>query len=505
MIKYLLSLFLLLIFLNSLFANDIAISNISVEAVNIDEQYAFIEFDIAGKNAWRITSGANNYNAVWVFAKYRINDGTWKHATLSTNDNEHISVDNLALDAQSDGMGVYFYYDVSESGNFTSYDLENLRLRWNFGENGLTGEETNIDVQVFGIEMVYVPQGSFYIGSGGGEHNHFYTHGSNSPYHITSEDAITVGENTGNLYYRNDQGEGEGGDRGSPIPADYPKGYNGFYIMQYEISQEQYVDFLNTLTRFQQDARVNASFTFPVSESGTVSRRNGIQLNSNGNGNPYTFFCNFDGDLTGNETNDGQNIPCSYLRWSDGVAYLDWAGLRPMTELEFEKACRGTATPVANEYAWGTTNLTQVTTPLNNSGTTSETTGSSGLGLCSYHTSDNGSFGPLRCGFAATTADIANKKQQSGASFYGVMELSGNLSESCVAVGSVAGRSFTATNGDGNVSNGTAWPNHEAYSDRGGNYVRNNTRLQVSNRSRATIGVNTKFSNTGWRGVRSVE
>jgi len=503
--KYLFLIIYSLISINILFANDITISNVSIEGVNTDEQYAFIEFDIAGKNAWRTNTGANNYNAIWIFAKFRNNNNAWKHVILSSNDNEHISVANLDIEGQSDGAGVFLFYGGTAVGNINTYNVENLRLRWNFGVNGLTGAETDIDVRVFAIEMVYVPEGSFYIGSGGNEHNHFYTHGSNSPYHITSEDAITVGENTGNLYYNNTDGFGEGGDRGSPIPANYPKGYNGFYIMQYEISQEQYVDFLNTLTRSQQDARVNTSFTFPVSESVSVSRRNGIQFNSNGSGNPYTFFCNFDDDGTENEENDGQNIPCNYLRWSDGVAYLDWAGLRPMTELEFEKACRGTATPVANEYAWGTTDLTQVTTPLNNPGTTSETTGSSGLGLCSYHTSDNGSFGPLRCGFAATTANIANKKQQSGSSFYGIMELSGNLSESCVTVGSIAGRSFTATNGDGNVSNGTAWPNHEAYADRGGNYVRNHTRLQVSDRSRAAIGVNTKFSNTGWRGVRNVE
>ena len=503
-IIFILTVFYLLNIFDYSFANDISVSNVSIEGINTDEEYAFIEFDLSGKNAWRTSTDAENYEAIWIFAKFRVNDGVWKHVMLSKNDNEHIGVEDLATNAQSDGMGVYIYYTGNASGNFDTYIIENLKIRWNFGENGLTGTETDIDVQVFAIEMVYVPEGSFYIGSGGTEHNHFYTYGSNNPYQITSEAVITVGTNTGNLYYNWDDGAfNEGGDREGPIPANYPKGYNGFYIMQYEISQEQYVDFLNTLTRTQQDARVDANETYPVSETSSMSNRNGIKLNSNGS-NPYTFYCDFDDDDIMNEANDGQNIACNFLSWDDGLAYLDWAGLRPMTELEFEKACRGTANVVADEYAWGSTNLLQVS-GMNNSGTTSETAGNAGLGLCNYNSSDNGNLGPLRCGFAATTVDVPNKRQQSGSSFYGVMNLSGNLSEHCVTVGNSDGRNYTGNNGDGDVSSSTGWPNHNAYADRGGNFVRNNTRIQVSNRSRATIGANDKYTNVGWRGVRSVE
>ena len=40
-----------------------------------------------------------------------------------------------------------------------------------------------------------------------------------------------------------------------------------------------------------------------------------------------------------------------------GVAFADWAGLRSMTELEYEKACRGPLEPVAGEYAFGTNEI----------------------------------------------------------------------------------------------------------------------------------------------------
>jgi hypothetical protein len=46
-------------------------------------------------------------------------------------------------------------------------------------------------------------------------------------YPITSEDAIVVGSDPGNLFYP----EGEyPGDRTGPIPATFPKGFDGFYL-----------------------------------------------------------------------------------------------------------------------------------------------------------------------------------------------------------------------------------------------------------------------------------
>ena len=45
------------------------------------------------------------------------------------------------------------------------------------------------------------------------------------------------------------------------------------------------------------------------------------------------------------------------LSWPDLCAYADWAALRPMTELEYEKACRGPNNPVLGEYAWGNTSI----------------------------------------------------------------------------------------------------------------------------------------------------
>ena len=40
------------------------------------------------------------------------------------------------------------------------------------------------------------------------------------------------------------------------------------------------------------------------------------------------------------ETATEPNRPASHITWADGVAWAAWAGLRPMTEFEFEKAAR---------------------------------------------------------------------------------------------------------------------------------------------------------------------
>lgn len=95
----------------------------------------------------------------------------------------------------------------------------------------------------------------------------------NPPYQVQNESAINVGGASDELYYNNESGTC--GDQDGPIPAIFPKGYNAFYIMKYELSQQGYCDFLNTLTRGQQQANINASLNsgnyFALANSTTPS------------------------------------------------------------------------------------------------------------------------------------------------------------------------------------------------------------------------------------------
>ena len=363
----------------------------------------------------------------------------WEHAIL--NSTGHTSPTASTITSASDGTGIFIYRDANGTGTNT---FTNTRLRWNYGTNGVA-DNAIVDIQVFAIEMVFVPMDVFEIGSGGTGTSEFYKYPTSSnTFTINTESAITVGTATGNLYYASSS---YGGDQSGPIPSDFPKGYAAFYCMKYEISQKGYVDFLNTLTYTQQAARTVSA---PSSSAGTGAlhasnnARNGIDIQIPGvnSTTPAVYACNIDGDGIYNESNDGQWIACDWLSWLDVAAFLDWSGLRPLTELEFEKSCRGTVSPLADEFAWGSKSIVAAT-GISNAGYNYETASNSGANACYFNAGTNG---PLRVGSFATGSST---RVQSGATYYGIMEMSGNQWERTVTVGNIAGRSFRGVHGDG--------------------------------------------------------
>jgi hypothetical protein len=83
-----------------------------------------------------------------------------------------------------------------------------------------------------------------------------------------------------------------------------------------------------------------------------------------------------------------------------------------------------------------------------------------------------GSRGPLRAGIFATAT---SSRAASGASYWGIMEMSGNLAEGVVGVGTSSGRTFTGLHGDGTLSaageaNVANWPRGSGLFLRGGWY-----------------------------------
>jgi formylglycine-generating enzyme required for sulfatase activity len=253
------------------------------------------------------------------------------------------------------------------------------------------------------------------------------------------------------------------------IPSSFPNGYDAFYLMKYELSQGAYRDFLNTLTRTQQTARVASTISsdtitnyYVMSGTTSVLARQGIRAPSSGNTTnlPVKFGCSVDGDSITNESDDGEWTAMNYVSWPDVAAYADWTALRPYTELEYEKSARGINIPVWGEYSWGTTDLTEaISVTATNSGTSSEIGDQEGAGLANF-CNICALWGPLRSGFAATAS---TSRTYAGAGYYGNMELSGNVFEPCVHVGISTGRAFDGRHGDGtlnttgnaNVSN---WP-----------------------------------------------
>jgi hypothetical protein len=146
----------------------------------------------------------------------------WEHASLDATAGNHTAPAGSTMDVPSDGVGVFLYRSANGTGTFS---LSDVQLRWVYGTNGVR-DDAVLQVKVFAIETVWVPQASFVVGSGGSAPSEFYTHTTNVPFQISSENQITVGTSSGNLYYPSTT---YGGDRDGPIPAAFPKGYTGIF------------------------------------------------------------------------------------------------------------------------------------------------------------------------------------------------------------------------------------------------------------------------------------
>lgn len=518
-------------------ANNIQVANISLENQDATAHYTFIEFDISWENSWRTSSVPNNWDAAWVFAKFSIAGGDWAHATLNTTG--QVAPSGSTIDVSSDGVGAFIYRSADGNGTISWTDA---RLQWNYGIDGVP-DDASVEVRVYAIEMVFIPEGSYYLGDGASTNRFYQSDDPAVPYLVTSEDLIPLsGGAPDQLYAMN------GFDFPDILPqlgTEYPKGFQAIYCMKYEISQEQYVDFLNTLTRVQQNTRTEtdisgltpANYNFYIMadaelvQTGT-NTRNGIMapLDLPPSPSPVTVYNNASSPPS-NQIDDGQNLPCNYLNWMDVSAYMDWSGLRPATELEFEKICRGPNQSFAGEFVWGNTNISDVNIPsssLQNINFPDESIGNpqENTGMATYQETIN--YGMLRCGIFAASS-INHSRQETGAAYYGVMEMAGNLYEQVVTAENPAGRSYTGQHGDGNLTaegdaNEDHWPgingnvqNNElsdVYSTigvtaaagaslRGGAWNVAALRLRISDRSDGITAKTSRDDDAGGRGVRT--
>lgn len=439
------SIYLLLFFtIQSAFANQVSIGNLEVK------ENGKISFNLSWQNSWRLAESPANHDAVWVFFKITDKQLIYKHLQLSQGTVLKLGSPELKGTISEDFTGIIFTRAIAGSGHILPTAVE-ITLPYLLPDTFI--------IKAFAIEMVYVPQGEFYIGDSISK-NSFCEGDSGKPFRIGAQNLVS-GAEAGKLNAL------ENALLPASFNSNFPSGYQGFYAMKYEISQEQYADFLNTLSMAQQETRTLVS---PNSEAGTfamcyaVNQRNGIIISAPATENtPAVYACNATTDGSINAENDGQWRAMNWLNWADLAAYLDWAALRPLTETEFEKLARGNENyPIKGEFAWGTEWIIDANT-MKNDGTEQESVveiGTDTHGLASH--GYDGVAGPLRVGFAAneSTGRIA-----SGSGFYGAFELSGNVWEMCVAI-SPENQLFDDSNGDGlltddgnaNVNN---WPNPE--------------------------------------------
>jgi formylglycine-generating enzyme required for sulfatase activity len=448
-----------------------------------------------GKGPLRLES----WDAAWVFVKFRKRgDDRWSHAMLSTNKADHRTPAGTALevgltDDGTRGVGAFVYRKAAGHG---PNDFRGVTLRWLHG----AVDPAAVDLKVFALEMVYVPQCPFWAGDGSTDHvtGQFSAGYSAHPFRVESERALTLGgEAAETLNNRDAAGmflsawDDFNSDLPRTLPAEFPKGYKAFYCMRHEITQQQYVDFLNTLSYAGQcrhterqgndknnlqgpEAPAGTLVMRPFGSEGTISGqyRNGIKIAAAGVADVSepvvirreSFVASGNVVKTGKPAvyeTDFPDVACNFLRHDDGTAFAAWAGLRPMTELELEKACRGPLKPVPNEYAWGTDRIAGMEPEsgryaLQNAGKPDETVvweGDNGPdathGTAPFMGTNEKLGGPLRVGvFATSTSD----RVSSGASYWGILDLTGNVMERPVSVGRPAGRAFLGNHGDGGES-----------------------------------------------------
>lgn len=393
-------------------ANNITVSNVTLTDLDTVGDTVNVKFDVTWENSWRITDPPANWDAAWIFVKFQTGDLLWKHANLDTNNGNHTApvggTINTGLTGTR-GAGVFLYRSALGTGTAS---FTNVKLKWKYGTDGVP-DNAKITVDVTAIEMVYIPQGAFQVGGGSTTTNRLGGT-AGAPFQITGAGPVPCGTALGALSRWTTSQQLSGSTTYLDVPTTFPNGFNAFYCMKYEPSNGE------------RSAAANKS-----GPAGTVTPPD--QAYSNGS---------------------------EYYLGAE-LAYLDWAGLRPMTEFEYEKACRGPATPVAGEYAWGNAIIASAPYTLANVGTASEVIATGyrddAGNVWNANTRHGTSLRPSRVGIFAipSYSGSASPRIQSGAGYYGVLDLTGNVWDFVVRwTFPASGTSFIGEHGDGYISGG---------------------------------------------------
>jgi len=451
-------------------ANGLELENFKAYSINETTNSITYSCDISWDNSWK---NERNNDAVWVFLKHSIDGGaTWSRARMGSSGTDPVGFSapyGFEIIVPSDKMGFFIQRTDRNSGDVSA---EGVRFVWDYGQDNLTDEvaaASNTVNKIFGIEMVYVPEGAFFAGDGASSSEYRFVEGSSDsdPFYITGEEEIKMTNSAQDGYYYQSTGATGESSSGEPfiISTSFPKGYQAFYQMKYELTEGQWVGFFNTLS---EEEKVNRDITSLVeggkNQDGVVDRNTVSWISSNPKSDATTLR---------------PDRPVSYVSWPDVAAYADWSGLRPMTEFEYEKSARGkNVDPITDEFAWGTASAHEALSgEIYPSGSDEDGTEQlSGDDAANINRNDSswgsgdgrsggiadGQKGPLRAGIFA---ESSTGRTTSGAGYYGSMELSGNLHEMVVTIGRPEGRRFLGEEGDGILSSVSGYEGNATNSD----------------------------------------
>ncbi len=155
-------------FLQLGYANNIQVSNVTLvnqnvtAGVNNAANFTYIEFDLTWENSWRTLAAPGNWDAAWVFIKYRTTGSSaWNHVRLApsghntspttptTSYNVQVGLvdESVAHNATTNpAVGAFIYRSGNGTGTFSANDI---RLKWFYRDNGVGDNDIIPDLSTF--------------------------------------------------------------------------------------------------------------------------------------------------------------------------------------------------------------------------------------------------------------------------------------------------------------------------------------------------------------------
>ena len=172
-----------LILIVLLSSSSLRANNLQITGVAVNQSTQLVTFTLSWENSWYLSSSPSNWDAVWVFVKFRqcsSNASTTAstHGTLSSTLSNH-SYTNLEAMTSVTWNGSSGTTGSASQGSTMDF-TDGIMLRRSATGSGsisssvslkitnLPSAGTAISLNVFGIQMVYVPTGDFSLGDGNG-------------------------------------------------------------------------------------------------------------------------------------------------------------------------------------------------------------------------------------------------------------------------------------------------------------------------------------------------
>ena len=453
----------------NIYANNVQVGTMTYE--NKNDTTIDLVFNVSQKNTFSTTTVLSEdvADCIWLFVKFSTGPEAYSHATITATSAGSAALATIVT--PSDKKGVFIFPNES----LAQWNSNGVTLRWEYTNDGLTSL-SSVTCRVNAVEMVKVPTGAFYFAN-------LPTEGERT----ALPDLTALGyPASGDIYVNSASAYLPTG-----ASAGWPNGYSTFYLGKYEVSQQQYCDFLNTLDGWSDNTgAANARF---------LNMYDNVENAIKHDGSKYVAD-------TSTVSAKAGDLCCNYLSWDDTLTYLSWSALRPMTEMEFEKAARAGVTRAVDvdDYPWGTTAPSaDMYTPAGQ-----RDAYDAHKYFANWYDNANNVYGvgaqPDGVTYVGNylSGDETRTNEQKGCSPYGIADLAGNVWEHLIN----CAYTTTPNNGDGDTDFADeSWPTaasgHKGI--RGGAWNDGATHLRVSDRHVAGWTNATRYNNVGFRPART--